>query len=460
LTTPTSSSSILAKWEDAMSATTAGSGANVTRKRFVIYLLLFAMTLINYFDRTVLSIAMPALIHVFDLTPVAVGYLLSSFIWSYAPLQLPAGMLLDRWGTRATAWRCIGFWSAATALTGLSWSFTSLFVCRLMLGIGESPTFALSTRAIREWAPAKERAFATSIFTSGTAFGTAIGAVFIAWLVNAVGWRMAFVISGSLGFVWIVFWLAFFRNPEQAEWLPEPERRMILSERAPGGTTDTHGMTLRELLSYQTMWGIFLVQGCVNYTQYLFLTWLPTYLVQSRGLNILHSGLETGLCYFGAMELTILFGKISDHVLTPEALRAGKRRYAIVILALGAAVMVFAPIAESQVTLLILLTISLACVQSVFVNTYSLTNDLLHAGKSIGSAIGWIQLGGNIFGLAAPIATGYIVAATGSFTSAFLLAGVLLVIGAVITLTMTRRPIGPARETMELRTATETGPAN
>lgn len=428
-----------------MSVSATATGANVTHKRFGIYILLLVMTLINYFDRTVLSIAMPALIHVFDLTPVAVGYLLSSFIWSYAPLQLPAGMVLDRWGTRKTAWRCIGFWSAATALTGLSWNFASLFVCRLMLGVGESPTFALGTRAVREWAPAKERAYATAIFASGPALGTAVGAVVIAWLVGTVGWRMAFVISGALGFVWIVFWLKFFRNPEDAAWLPEAERTMILAERAPGGTTDAHGMSLKELLSYRTMWGLFLTQGCVNYTQYLFLTWLPTYLVQSRGLNILHSGLETGICYLGAMVLTLVLGKLSDRVLSPAALQAGKRRYAVVVLALGAAVMVFAPVVESQVTLLVLLTISIACVQSVFVNTYSLTNDLLHAGKSIGSAIGWIQFGGNIFGLAAPIATGYIVAATGSFTSAFLLAGVLLVTGAVIMLTMTHRPIGAAR---------------
>lgn len=428
-----------------MSVSATATGANVTHKRFGIYILLLVMTLINYFDRTVLSIAMPALIHVFDLTPVAVGYLLSSFIWSYAPLQLPAGMVLDRWGTRKTAWRCIGFWSAATALTGLSWNFASLFVCRLMLGVGESPTFALGTRAVREWAPAKERAYATAIFASGPALGTAVGAVVIAWLVGTVGWRMAFVISGALGFVWIVFWLKFFRNPEDAAWLPEAERTMILAERAPGGTTDAHGMSLKELLSYRTMWGLFLTQGCVNYTQYLFLTWLPTYLVQSRGLNILHSGLETGICYLGAMVLTLVLGKLSDRALSPAALQAGKRRYAVVVLALGAAVMVFAPVVESQVTLLVLLTISIACVQSVFVNTYSLTNDLLHAGKSIGSAIGWIQFGGNIFGLAAPIATGYIVAATGSFTSAFLLAGVLLVTGAVIMLTMTHRPIGAAR---------------
>ena len=104
-----------------------GSRDGPGRKRYIVYGLLFTMTLINYFDRTVLSVAMPVLIAQFALTPVAVGYLLSAFIWSYAPCQLPAGMTLDRWGTRSTAARCIAFWSAATALTGAATSFAFVF---------------------------------------------------------------------------------------------------------------------------------------------------------------------------------------------------------------------------------------------------------------------------------------------------------------------------------------------
>jgi ACS family glucarate transporter-like MFS transporter len=427
-----------------MSQTIAARVQTIPRKRFIVYLLLFAMTLINYFDRTVLAIATPELIDVFGLSPIAVGYLLSSFIWSYAPFQLPAGLALDRWGTRKTAARCIALWSAATAMAGGSFNYASLFATRLLLGIGESPTFPLAARAIREWAPVRERSLAFSISGSGPAFGTAFGAVVCAWLIGMVGWRLAFVVSGVLGFIWVAIWLYLYRDPEEAKWLSGDERDMILAERAPGGTTDTAHMPLKELLSYQTMWGLFLVQGCVNYTQYLFLTWLPTYLVQSRGLNIMHSGLQTAICYLGAVVLTLLFGRICDSLLTAEAVRAGKRRYAVVVFAAGAAVMVLAPFTESETLLLLEITISLACVQSVFVNTYGLTNDLLHAGKSIGTAIWWVQLGGNIFGLAAPIVTGYLVAETHSFTSAFVAAGVLLVLGALITLTMTRRPVGQA----------------
>src|SRR4051812_31504485 len=190
-------------------------------KRSIVYGLLFTMTLINYFDRTVLSIAMPVLIQQFALTPVAVGYLLSAFIWSYAPGQLPAGLILDRWGTRKTAARCIAFWSAATALTGAATSFPFVFFTRLLLGIGESPTFPLAARAIREWAPVRERALAFSISGSGPAFGTAISAITIAWLLNAIGWRLAFVFSGALGFLWVVVWLLLFRDPEEARWLPQ-----------------------------------------------------------------------------------------------------------------------------------------------------------------------------------------------------------------------------------------------
>ncbi len=197
----------------------------------------------------------------------------------------------------------------------------------------------------------RERALAFSISGSGPAFGTAVSAITIAWLVSAIGWRLAFVFSGALGFIWVAVWLLVYRDPEHARWLSEPERRMILAERAPGGTTDAHAMPLNELLSYQTMWGLFLVQGCVNYTQYLFLTWLPTYLVQSRGLNIMHSGLQTGICYFGAMVLTIGMGRLCDHLLTPAAVRAGKRRYAVVILAFGASVMVLAPYTGSPALL-------------------------------------------------------------------------------------------------------------
>ena len=423
-----------------------------THRRVIVLLLLASMTLLNYLDRTVLSVAMPVLRDVFALSPIAVGYLLSSFIWTYGLCMIPAGLLLDRIGSRRMAAGCLAVWSVATLLSGLVSGYASLFATRLLLGAGEAPTFPVGARVVREWVPVRERGFATAILTAGITGGTAMGSLLIAWLIGVVGWRGAFVVSGGLGFVWVAVWLLLFRTPEHARWLPAAEREMILATRSPPSQTrqPTPGARLGTLLASRSLWGITLTQGCANYTQYLFLTWLPTYLVQSRGAKVITSGVDMGACYLGATALIMLIGWVSDRALTPAAIAAGGRRVAVVVLLLLASVMALAPYVGSDLVLLTLIAVSVACVNSVFAMQWSLTSDLLRDGGSIGTAIAIMQVGGQVFGLAAPIATGYILAATGSFTSAFLLAGALLALGAVISLTMTRRPIAEGEHRLDL----------
>lgn len=421
-----------------------GSPRTTTHRRAIVLVLLATMTLLNYLDRTVLSVAMPVLRDAFDLQPVAIGYLLSSFIWTYGLCMIPAGILLDRIGSRRMAAGCLALWSTATLLSGLVGGYATLFATRLLLGAGEAPTFPVGARVVREWAPVRERGFATAVLTTGITGGTAVGSLLIAWLIGLVGWRGAFIVSGALGFVWVAVWLALFRAPEDARWLPPRERAMILATRSPALAAGQPRMGLSELFASRTLWGITLTQGCANYTQYLFLTWLPSYLVQSRGAQVIASGTDMAACYLGATVLIMLIGWITDRALTPAAITAGGRRVAVAVLLLLASVMVYAPYTDSDLVLLTLIAVSVACVNSVFAMQWALTNDLLRDGGSIGKAIAFMQVGGQIFGLAAPIATGYILAATGSFTSAFLLAGALLALGAVIALTMTRRPIEAA----------------
>jgi MFS family permease len=420
-------------------------------RRYIIYGLLFFLTVINYFDRVVLSIAMPTLSQEFSLTPISEGWLLSAFIWIYVILQVPGGVLLDRMGTRRLTALAVGFWSLATAATSLSFNYLTLFITRILLGIGEAPTFPAGIRAVREWAPMRERAWATAIFQSGPAFGTATSAVVVGWMLTTIGWRAAFAVSGSIGLIWVAIWLIFFRDPSEARFLSTAERDMILAERSPGGTTGI-GLSIAQLMQYRTMWGLFLVQGCVNYTQYLALTWLPSYLVRSRGINLLNSGVYLAIVYLGACAITLIGGRISDAVLTHEAAQRGMRRHVLVFFCALSCAMLAVPFVTTTWGLLLALTLSLAGVQSALGANYSLVSDLVRAGGGIGKAVSWLQLGGNIFGLAAPILTGYIIAATGSYTSAFMLAGGLLLLGAVFALTMTRRPVGdiPAHQPKEL----------
>ncbi len=307
--------------------------------------------------------------------------------------------------------------------------------------LGEAPTFPAGVRAVREWAPLRERAWATAIFQAGPAFGTATSAVIVGWILSVAGWRMAFAVSGAIGLVWTALWLILFRDPRQARWLSESERGMILAERSPGGT-DGRGLGIGALMGYRTMWGLFIVQGCINYTQYLGFTWLPSYLVRSRGLDLMHSGVDLAIIYIGACLLTLLFGRLSDVILPPESAGHGARRYGVAIFCALASVMLAVPYVTSTAALVVVLMLGLTGVQSGLTNNYSLVSDMLHDGGGIGKAVSWLQLGGNIFGLLAPICTGYLLSATGSYTSAFLLAGGLPVLGVVVALTMTRRPIG------------------
>lgn len=418
----------------------AGAAGRVSRGRFGIFLLLFLMSAINYGDRAALSIAGPTIAQEFDLSPLQLGYVLSSFLWAYFLFNLPAGLLADRFGARHAAAFSVSVWSLATTLTGLTFSIGSLMATRVVMGVGEAFGFPVGNRAIREWAPIPERGFATAIFSAGQAFGTAVTAVGVAWLVTVAGWRSAFIVLGALGLVWVAVWLIFYRDPNKAWWLGAPERDTILAERS----SDASGtdLSLPELLAYASTWGLIGVQICANFTNFLLLTWLPGYLVMGRHASVMRSGTDTAICWILACVITVLVGKLADRFIGAEGARQGQRRWLVAALLVAASVMMTAQFIESHVLLLAITTVTLAAIQSALAMNYALTNDLLRRGQGIGTLTGLLLTFSNGFGILAPILTGYIVGITGHFEAAFELAGGLVLLGATLALTATRRPIG------------------
>src|ERR1700724_1395415 len=250
------------------------------------------------------------------------------------------------------------------------------------------------------------------------------------------------MITGSLGFVWVFLWLKFFRTPSECSWLPEEERNYILSQ------TDSQTKaakpakgTLFRLMARRTMWGLFLTQGCCAYTMLLFLFWLPSYLVQSRHMSLAKASWFTSLPYVVAAVLGLLIGKLSDIVLTAEAIRQGKRRTLLIVFILLSGVVLLTNLVVNEYLLLILVSISLACICGALSLNIALTNDLVWNPEMVGTTIGFLMLGGNIFGSLVPIPTGYIVKWTGSFDLTFYLAALLLFGAALICFTMTRKPL-------------------
>ncbi len=416
-------------------------------RRIWIFVFLFTLTAINDADRVALSVAAKPISIEFDLSPVAMGFLLSSFLWMYVVCLIPVGLLVDRFGGKIVNAAGIGLWSAATMLTGLSPGFWFMALSRIVMGMGESTSWPASNRIIREWFPASERGLANAIFGAGAAAGPAIGAVAIAVVVSSFGWRAGFFVAGSIGFVWLLAWLLAFDKPERVRWLSPAERTRIIAER--DGTlhpelAERPAASLRQLLARRTTWGLFLTQGCEVFGGYMLLTWLPTFLQTARGLNVLHAGMLTSIPFGVAAVAAIFLGRLSDKLLTHDGRLAGKRRLLLAAMLVSDAVILLVPVLDSLWAIVVVLTIARTAGAAGSAMNFALVTDLVHNRADIGKVTSITVLGGNIFGMLAPIVTGYVVALTGSFNGSFVLTGVLALCGAAATLTMTRRPIEAA----------------
>lgn len=189
------------------------------------------------------------------------------------------------------------------------------------------------------------------------------------------------------------------------------------------------------------MWGLFLTQGCCAYTMFFYLLWLPSYLVQERHMDLMKASLFTAFPYLVASILGVLIGHLSDKLLTPEAVRQGKRRRLLIVFILLSCVVVLTNVVANQYAMLVLVSASLTFISSALTLNIAMTSDLVWDPSMVGTAFGISIAGGIIFGIAAPIVTGFIVKWTGSFGNAFYVAGVLLVCAVITSLTMTRRPL-------------------
>jgi ACS family glucarate transporter-like MFS transporter len=421
------------------------------QRRFVIYLFLFSLTSVNYIDRVALSVAAQPIAHEFGITPIQMGFLLSSFIWTYFASLLLWGLALDRWGTRYVNAAGMTIFSIATVATGFASSFASILTTRLVMGAGEASSFPCGAKVIREWIPAKERGAAAATLNSGSYAGPAIGAIIVAWAVQHFGWRMGFILVGSGGAIWLLCWLKWFRKPELATFIGEEERAMILRERdggieAPPGQLHTPPMSVVALLKSRSIWGLLITQGFGSYAQFLFLTWLPSYLQTERHLNVMNSGYFTALPYAVSVILALLLGALSDRLLTAESCRNGSRRNMVAACMLLTAIVLVTPFVDNVWLMVAVVTLSLTGAQAAIAMNIALISDLLPSAAEVGRGTGLLITGGASFALIAPIATGFVVALTHSYNNAFYIAGALAAAGAIVSITMTRSPVRPATQ--------------
>ena len=264
-----------------------------TRSRYLIMVMLFITVVINYLDRSNLSIALPALRDEFQLSTVQEGLILSAFGWTYAAMQIPGGWLVDRVAPRLLYALALIFWSAATLLMGFGTSFAVLVGLRLLVGAVEAPAYPINNRVVTAWFPERERATAIGFYTSGQFVGLAFLTPVLAWLQHSFGWHMVFVVTGAAGIIWGVIWYLVYREPRDFKGANAAEIALIQEG---GGLVDLGDRKLTPkqpfnwadfglVLSKRKLWGVYLGQFCLTSTLWFFLTWFPTYLVKYRGMG-------------------------------------------------------------------------------------------------------------------------------------------------------------------------------
>ena len=360
------------------------------------------------------------------------GYLSSAYSWSYASLQLPSGLLLDRFGVKRISRAGTILWSVASFGAAAATGVGSFFAARLLLGIGEAPTFPANAKAIGYWFPKSERSLATAIFDSAAKFSSAIGVPFIGILLVYFGWRWSFAATGFLSLAYFACFYAFYRNPSEDKALSEAEREFI---RRGGAQPEDQakaakGAPLIYLLRQKKVYGLALGFAAYNYSFYFLLTWLPSYLSTAHHLDLLHSSLYTSVPWLVATFTALAVGGWLVDALVQRGWNPSRVRQAILIggTSLGLGILGAAR-AHSPGVALFWISLALGGVAATAPVAWSIPS-LIAPRESVGTVGGIINFCSQILAaIAAPIFTGYIVQSTHSFSGAFIAATAFLLVG-------------------------------
>lgn len=394
--------------------------------------LVFVNVVINYLDRTNLAVAGPALSKELSLTPVQMGYAFSAFGWTYALLQIPGGLIADRFAPRVLYAFCLIAWSLTTIGQGLIRGFASLFAFRLATGAFEAPSYPINNRVVTSWFPDNERASAIAMYVSGQFIGLAFLTPVLVAIQVQFGWRGLFIVAGLVGLLWGLVWYAFYRDPLDHKTVSKAELDhiekggAILSGKKSGAVWTW--ANVQKVFSHKTLWGVYIAQFCVNAMLWFFLTWFPTYLVQFRKLDFIKSGFLASIPFLAACAGLLLSGFLSDRMVAQGKSVSIARKAPIIAGLLLSVSIVGANYTDDTVLVVSFMSLAffgagMALISWVFVS-------LLSPKDLIGLTGGVFNFMGNLASIIVPIVIGYLVSG-GDFRPALVFIGGLGLIGAL-----------------------------
>ena len=406
-----------------------------TKVRYGMVALVFINVVINYLDRSNLSVAATGLSKELELSSVQLGLIFSAFGWTYAALQIPGGLIADRIAPRILYAFCLITWSLTTVAQGFVKGFASLFAFRLATGAFEAPSYPINNRIVTSWFPDHERASAIAMYVSGQFIGLAFLTPALVALQHYAGWRGLFIVTGLIGIVWGIVWYIFYRDPLDH---PRANKAELDYIEKGGGVLRGKRQSAdkkkawrwedwKQVFSSRTLWGIYIGQFCVNATLWFFLTWFPTYLVQYRGLSFLKTGYLASIPFLSACAGLLLSGFLSDHLIKKGKSVSMARKTPIISGLLLSGCIVGANYTNDTTLIIFFMSLAffgagMALISWVFVSILSPKN-------LIGLTGGVFNFMGNLASIVVPIVIGYL-ASGGNFKPALVFIGALGLAGA------------------------------
>lgn len=391
-------------------------------QRWGLMALLVAAMMFCYAQRNALSVANDSISNDLGFNPAKEGFLLSSFFWVYAFMQMPSGWLVDRFGVRRTYALGFIFWSLMSVLTGLINGLVALLLLRILLGVGQAVAFPASSRAVANWFQDRERGTVTGLYLAGVRYGGALISVFGGWFLTYYDWRWFFVVIGAVSLVWVAPWLGFLKKWEAA------------GTETAQASTQQQGASFMEsltLLKHRSALGIFLGFFAYNYVWNVFQNWLPSYLKRERKFTTIEMGVFSAMPLVAMSVIIVISGALSDWLIRRGYEEKKVRKIFITIGMLICCLIVPAGFVEDRMTAVWLLTVSLSGLGVASPNTWTLTQ-AVSAKKIVGTVSGIQNFGGNVGAILAPMLTGFIAHFTGSFAMALALCGVILIAGVIV----------------------------
>jgi len=393
-----------------MTATATHEAPSNARMNGVLFLLSLSV-LINYIDRSNLSIAAPLIKDELRISASQLGILLSAFFWTYALMQIPSGWLVDRFDVKWVFAAGFFVWSAATAVTGILHGFVALLMVRVILGLGESVAFPSYSKILGGHFKEHRRGFSNSMIMAGLSLGPALGMKVGGNAVGRFGWRPFFVVLGLAGLLWLPLWFA---------WMP---RRSDRHSQSSG-----HKAGLLDILRLRSAWGTCIGQSSINYYLYFLVTWLPFYLVRGRHLSLGEMANAGGLLFLVSAISATASGRLSDRWIQAGASPTLVRKGMMVFGHTGIGIFLILTVMAPGPLLTVALALTGAFLGISICNSWAISQ-MLAGPRMVGRWVGVQNFAGNLAGAVAPALTGFLLDRTGSFYWPFLITAVVAWIG-------------------------------